>query len=105
MSELHKPYTVESVPTSIEGFKNRDFANTMESGKFVQPTPSEIRALRSIMGWSQTDVAKIVGVSWNHKGSTAVRKWETPVEKKEHNKISYSAWRGLLCRAGVVSDF
>ncbi|TMP46608.1 DNA repair protein, partial [Pseudoalteromonas sp. S1650] len=55
--------------------------------------------------WSQTDVAKIVGVSWNHKGSTVVRKWETATDKPEHRKISYSAWRGLLCRAGVVSEF
>jgi DNA-binding transcriptional regulator YiaG len=105
MSELQKPYNVSSAPTTLEGFKNRSFANSMESGEFEQPTPADIRALRSIMGWSQTDVAKIVGVSWNHKGSTVVRKWETATDKPEHRKISYSAWRGLLCRAGVVSEF
>ncbi|WP_149983326.1 helix-turn-helix domain-containing protein [Pseudoalteromonas rhizosphaerae] len=105
MSELNKTYNAGTSPTTLDGFKNRAFAKSNESGEYEPPTPQDIKALRQLMGWSQTDVARIVGVSWNHKGSTAVRKWETAPDKKEHNKISYSAWRGLLCRAGIVEYF
>ena len=75
----------------------------MESGD-LNNNPPEIRALRSIMGWSQTDVAKIVGVSRNLKVLPLFVS-ETATDKPENRKISYSAWRGLLCRAGVVSEF
>lgn len=105
MSELNKTYNTGSSPCTLAGFKNRAFSKTAESGEYEPPTPQDIKALRQLMGWSQTDVARIVGVSWNHKGSTAVRKWETAIDKKEHNKISYSVWRGLLCRAGIVERF
>lgn len=67
---------------------------------FEQPTPSEIKALRAHLGMSQTDLAKFVGVNHNYKGSSAVRKWETSTDHKEHRKIPKSAWKLMLIKAG-----
>lgn len=59
-----------------------------------------------MLGMSQNDLAKLVGVTWNaKKGSTAVRKWETATVKPEHRTIKYAEWRGLLVHAGVVNEF
>jgi hypothetical protein len=64
---------------------------------FKHPTPDEIRELQRLNGWSQIDMAKLVGVSFNEKsGSTTIRKWCSPLNSKEHRAIPYSAWRLLL---------
>lgn len=102
MSEKSPEYQVSSVPQTLHAFITRPCSNLWESGDYQPPSPLEIRALRRLMGWSQTDVAKIVGASWNHKGSSSVRKWETATDKPEHRKIPYAAWRLLLLHSGVV---
>jgi DNA-binding XRE family transcriptional regulator len=103
MSENNTIYNVTSDPTTIEGFANRPCANSFASGNYQPPTLAELRALRKFMSWSQNDVAKIVGVSFNpDKGSTTVRRWETASDKKDSREIPYAAWRLLLLHAKVV---
>jgi DNA-binding transcriptional regulator YiaG len=103
MSENNPIYNVTSEPNTIEGFANRPCANSFASGKYQPPSLIELRALRKFMGWSQNDVARICGVSFNpDKGSTTVRRWETASDKKDSREIPYSAWRLLLLHAGVV---
>jgi hypothetical protein len=64
---------------------------------YKPPTPEEVRYLQRLNGWSQIDMAKLVGVSFNEKsGSTTIRKWCSPLNSKEHRAIPYSAWRLLL---------
>ena len=71
---------------------------------YEPPTPDMVDALIRLAGWSQTETAKIVGVSFNpKKGSTTIRKWRSPVDSKEHRSIPYSAWRLMLLSAGLVS--
>jgi DNA-binding transcriptional regulator YiaG len=104
MSENKPVYNVTSDPAAIEGFYNRACINTFASGEYIPPTQGEIKALRKIKGWSQNDVAKITGVSFNpDKGSTTVRRWETSKDKKDSRDIPYAAWRLLLIHAGIVT--
>ncbi|MCF2909975.1 helix-turn-helix domain-containing protein [Pseudoalteromonas sp. DL2-H2.2] len=108
MSEVKTVYLVnpEGVPETIEGFANLPSARRFDSGEYEPPTPEQIKALRQLLGYSQNDLAKLVGVTWNaKKGSTAVRKWETAEGKSEHRTISYAQWRGMLVTAGVVDKF
>lgn len=105
MTEKTQLYNEDTPLTSLSAFRGLPSSLKYDTGEYVPPTPAQIKSLRHLMGWSQTDVAKIVGVKYNAKGASAVRKWETAVGSKEHNQISYSAWRGLLIKAGVVSDF
>lgn len=108
MSEQNQVYLTDcnNIPGTLSGFANLPSAKRFDSGEFEPPTPEQIKALRQMLGMSQNDLAKLVGVTWNaKKGSTAVRKWETPIDKKEHRAIKYAEWRGLLVHAGVVSEF
>ena len=66
-------------------------------GIYTPPTPEDLAFIMDINGWSQIDVAKLVGASYSQKhGSTTVRKWCSPKGSKEHRQISYPAWRLLL---------
>lgn len=108
MSEQNQIYLTEkkNIPESVQGFARLPSAQRFDSGEFEPPTPEQIKALRQMLGMSQNDLAKLVGVTWNaKKGSTAVRKWETAVGKPEHRVIRYAEWRGLLVHAGVVAKF
>jgi len=70
---------------------------------YESPAPDQVDSLIKAMGWSQTDVAKLVGVSYSpNKGSTAVRKWRTAVGSPEHRAIPYAAWRLMLLEAGLA---
>ena len=70
---------------------------------YQPPSAAEVAGLIKVMGWSQRQVANIVGVASNQKGSSAVRKWKTTEGMPEHRAIPYAAWRLLLLEAGVVS--
>jgi len=71
--------------------------------EYVPPTPEQVDALIKSMGWSQIDVAQLVGVSFNPvKGSTTVRKWRTAEGQSEHRAIPYAAWRLLLISANLA---
>jgi hypothetical protein len=91
----------ETEPTSLSAFKNRPCARVY-TDNYIHPTPEEVKALIKLCNWSQTQVAKLTGVTYNPlKGSSTVRKWQTTSEK-EHRDIPYATWRLLLIYAGVV---
>lgn len=105
MSENRAHYNVDGVlPKTLMAFRNRPCALPNSGGRYQRPTPDEIDCLIKLAGWSQTDVAKLVGVAWNNKGSTTVRKWKTSSEKNEYRPIPYAVWRHLLSCAGIVSS-
>lgn len=71
--------------------------------EYEPPTPEEVDGLIKIAGWSQNDVAKLVGVSFDpKKGSITIRRWRMPSTAREHREIPYSAWRLMLLHAGIV---
>lgn len=104
MNDQKIEYQVNSAPLTLAAFRNRASALPFDSGNYEPPTPEDVRTLRRLVGWSQADAAKIVGVNFNQgKGSTTIRKWETAKSSSEHRTIPYSAWRLMLLHAGVVS--
>ncbi len=103
MSEPIAAYNVNpSLPATLGAFRSRSSAEPYASDAYVPPTPEEVAQLIKLAGWSQTDAAKLVGVSYNKKGSTTIRKWKTSKAFDEHRAIPYAAWRHLLACAGVV---
>lgn len=90
------------IPTSIDDFKLLACSLDIADVDFVAPGPLEVKALRNLIGFSQTDLAKFVGVTYNiKKGSTTVRKWET-VSGNEARPISLSAWKLMQIKAGLI---
>ena len=84
-------------------FQEQPNAQTFHSGKFLKPTPQEIREVRLFFDVTQVAMAKIVGVAWDAKqGSATVGSWEAIVGTKQHRSIPYSAWRLFLIHVGVV---
>ena len=87
----------------LKNFKKQPYAQTFASGKFLKPTPAEIREIRKFFKLTQVDVAKILGASWDLKrGSATVGSWESPVGTNDHRSMPYSAWRLLLIHVGLV---
>ncbi len=103
MSEELRPYgNVDTVTRSA--FKQRRCTLPIFHPEYIPPTPEEIQALITLGGWSQVQVAKLVGVGYKpNKGSTTVRRWRSPVDSPSYRQIPYAAWRLLLCYAHVVS--
>ena len=102
MSEVKKIYNSVSDPKSLNCFVNRSCALLFADADYCPPTPEEVQSLIKLAGWSQTEVARLVGVSWSKKGSTTVRKWQSKVGTPDHRVITYSTWRLMLLYAGVV---
>jgi DNA-binding transcriptional regulator YiaG len=103
MSEINSIYIVNGECNSLESFKKNKCALNIEDPDFEPPTPEQVKNLRELMGFSQVDLAKLTGVSWNaDKGSGAVRKWETK-EGKEKRSISKAAWQLMLIKSGLVT--
>ena len=106
MSEERAIYRVGDhvLPETLEAFRNHPSALPYTAPGFRLPTPQELKQLRNIAGWSQTQIAKLVGAPFQpKKGSTTVRKWQTDANHREHREIPYAAWRLLLLYAGVVT--
>ncbi len=104
MSQIQVGYGSGQTPKTIQAFSNRACSLPANHADYAAPTPDELGALIAIMGWSQSDVAKLTGVSYNvKKGSPTVRRWKAPADKPDHRDIPYSAWRLLLLYAGVVA--
>lgn len=97
------PLYCTSTPLTVDAFKNRQCSLAKTHPNFQQPTPDEIKALRSLLGFSQAQLGDLVGKIYNKKGCKAVRRWETALDKKEHNPIDYCAWQLMLLAAGVIS--
>lgn len=105
MSQSLPVYAVKKgAPASLAVFKGRRCARPYSDPSYSLPSPVEVDALIKLMGWSQSDVAKLLGVTYNpKKGSSTVRKWRADPSSKDYRQIPYSAWRLLLLYAGVVS--
>jgi len=104
MSEKHPIYQTGTPPITREAFRSRPCTLPYCDPNYTPPTPDELSGLIQFAGWSQSDVAKLVGVNYSQqKGSTTVRKWRTDISSKEHRDIPYSAWRHLLACAGIVT--
>ncbi|MGJ0490056.1 helix-turn-helix domain-containing protein [Methylobacter sp.] len=94
----------ESLPVSLDAFHNRPCALPFSHPDYVPPTPQEVDRLIKLKGWSQSEAAALVGVSFSpKKGSSTIRKWRTKPESDDARPIPYSAWRLLLLYAGVVA--
>jgi len=93
-----------ALPISLDAFRNRPCALPFGGPSYVPPTPQEVDRLIKLAGWSQSGVARLVGVTYNpKKGSSTIRKWRANTDKDDYREIPYSAWRLMLLYAGVVS--
>lgn len=103
MSENRAEYKVEGRPMiSLKDFRHMPCALRFAEAGYSRPTPGEVDALIRAVGWSQSEVAKLVGAHSNDKGSTTIRKWRAPLDSPEYREIPYACWRLMLLAAGVV---
>lgn len=93
----------DSVPLTVDAFKNRPCSLPACHPNFVQPTPEEVAALRVLLGFSREKLSLFGNVKLSSKGSGAVRKWETPLGSTENRPVNYGVWRMMLYAAGVAS--
>ncbi|WP_345855785.1 hypothetical protein [Shewanella algae] len=70
---------------------------------YEKPTPGDVRLVRGLLKMSHAHLACFLGKKFSEKGSSAVRKWELPIEHKDHREIDYNSWRRMLEAAGIVS--
>ena len=84
-------------------FQREPFCRVSTDEEYDMPEGKDLRFLRKIFELTQVDVAKILGVQWNSKGSSTVSKWEVERNKFDHRQIPYSAWRLLLITLNVVA--
>jgi len=91
------------LPTDLQSFRRRCCALPYTDPDYHPPTPEEVTQLIKLAGWTQAQVAALVGVTGHpQKGSTTIRKWCAPTTKKDHRQIPYAAWRLMLLNAGVI---
>lgn len=102
MSEIIQVYS-SSIAVTFEAFKNRPCTLPACHPGYVAPTPEEIKSLRHLIGFSQTDLGTLGNKSISAKGCSAVRKWESAMSSSEHRNMDYSLWRQMLYVAGIAS--
>lgn len=91
------------MPFDIEAFSQLPCVLQKEHKDFREPTPLEVKALRSYLGLSQTACARFLGVPYKaDKGSNTVRKWETSEDSPNFRAIPYASWRLLLVASEIV---
>jgi DNA-binding transcriptional regulator YiaG len=100
MSEQASHYS-NTPALTVEAFRNRPCSRLPDEEGYIPPTHSDVKALRSLTELSQTKCARLTGVSYNHKGSTTVRKWETDESKEDHRSVHPSSFLLMLYAAGV----
>jgi hypothetical protein len=101
MSERKVRY-ISAIPVTVEAFRNRPCSLPITNPNYVPPTPEEVRALRAILGFSQSRVGALIGRTYNKKGCASVRHWEANIESKDYQPMSYSAWKLMLLAAEVI---
>ncbi|MGF1804335.1 hypothetical protein L4C31_03685 [Aliivibrio sifiae] len=101
MSEIKARY-ITATPVTVEAFRNRPCSLPITDQNYVPPTPEEVRALRQLLGFTQSRIGALVGRAYNEKGCKAVRRWENNIESKEYRPINYSAWQLMLLAAEVI---
>lgn len=105
MTEITQSYTHSGQPLTLEALKQKPCCLPFANENYAPPTASEVRALIALTGWSQNDVAKITGVSFDpKKGSPTVRRWKAKEGDKHLRTIPYAAWRLLLLTANCARD-
>lgn len=98
------PQYAKTLPLTIEAFRNRACARSSYDDGYLPPTPDEVKKLRTLLGLSQRQLARFLGVNFTQdKGSPTVRKWETALDKASHRQINQSAWEMMLLAAGVLT--
>lgn len=103
MSEVPAKYDASTSQITIAEFSKKACTRLFIDPEYSSPLSDDIKQLRDLMGWSQTDIAKMTGVNFSKgKGSTTVRKWCASTTSNEHRQIPYSAWRLLLIYAGLA---
>ena len=105
MSEQKTKYVIDGAK-DLNWFKNQNFTKEFYDPEYIHPTFQDVKELRKYTGWSQSEMASIVGVSFRPgKGATTIRKWcSDPEQSKEYRKIPYAAWRLFLITAGIVKQ-
>ncbi len=101
MSEK-KAYYSATTPLTVEAFKNRSCVLSLFDPNFTHPTNEEVKALREILGWSQTRLGCFVGKAYNIKGCRAVSRWEASPDNKDRVPIDYCAWQLMLLAAEII---
>ncbi|MBS0045219.1 hypothetical protein KFE26_23600 [Shewanella sp. M16] len=104
---MHKNQDVNLLPCSVEktleDFKNSNCSLPACHPDFEHPTPQDVKRLRFLIGFSQTDLGILGNKSISSKGSSAVIKWETPIGRADHRPMDYCLWRQMLYIAGIAS--
>lgn len=96
-------YQGSGAPITLNVISERPCALPFSDDRYRAPTADEVRSLIELMGWSQNDVARMVGVNYDpKKGSATVRRWKAKEGDKHAREIPYAAWRLLLISAGIV---
>ena len=92
-----------STPETLEEFKIKPCALPFTHENYEPPTPGDIRALKSLMSWTNKHMALLTGNEYNpKKGSETVRRWMHDSDHPHSRKIGYAIWRILLIEALIV---
>ena len=104
MSEEHPKYnTGIDKDDALKAFSNKKCCLHFNHSEYLHPEPEEVTELIKLAGWTITQTAKLVGVSYTvEKGSPTLRRWRANKSASHYREIPYSAWRLMLIYAGVV---
>lgn len=98
-------YTTDDASDTLKALRELPCCLPFSHPDYEPPSPEQVDALIRVMGWSQSDAARIVGVACDaKKGSTTLRKWRASRDSAEHREIPYAAWRLLLIHAEIARE-
>ncbi len=76
MSQSRPTYYARGTPATLDAFKSRRCTLPYSAPDYRDPTPTEVDALIKLMGWSQNDAAKLLGVTYNPKKGSVANIWQ-----------------------------
>ncbi len=103
MNETAGKYNVGSDIDSIEKMKRLPCVLPCAHPDYRPPTSDEVALLIRLAGWSQREVALIVGVTQTDKGSPTVRRWKSHSADSDGRQIPNATWQYLLTYAGLIT--